>query len=143
MVVLRDAREKDFPAVFPLIQKLWDYNTYTEVPTKEVFCQVLAEENTFFVVLEVDGEIRGFCHGDYFPTFWMCGLTCYVSSLIVEKEDRGRGYGHLLLDEAKARALKKGCKAVILDSGMPRIEAHRFYENYGFEKSCYGFELVL
>jgi hypothetical protein len=28
-------------------------------------------------------------------------------------------------------------------SGLPRLEAHRFYETYGFEKSCYGFEMKI
>ena len=35
------------------------------------------------------------------------------------------------------------CKAITLDSGLPRVQAHGFYEHYGFEKSCYGFELAL
>ena len=34
-------------------------------------------------------------------------------------------------------------KAITLDSGLPRVQAHGFYEHYGFEKSCYGFELAL
>ena len=30
-----------------------------------------------------------------------------------------------------------------IKSGLPRVQAHGFYEHYGFEKSCYGFELAL
>ena len=46
-------------------------------------------------------------------------------------------------DHVKKLAKARGCKAIILDSGMPRKAAHAFYERYGFEKSCYGFELFL
>ena len=45
--------------------------------------------------------------------------------------------------DAKELAKARGCKALILDSGMPRKQAHRFYEIYGFEKSCYGFDYYL
>ncbi len=79
----------------------------------------------------------------FFQTFWMSGLTCYVSSLITNEEDRGKGYGVNLLDHAKKLAKERGCKAITLDSGLPRVQAHGFYEHYGFEKSCYGFELAL
>ena len=96
-----------------------------------------------FFSIEDDGTFHGFCHGDYFQTFWMSGLTCYVSSLITNEEDRGKGYGVNLLDHAKKLAKERGCKAITLDSGLPRVLAHGFYEHYGFEKSCYGFELAL
>lgn len=96
-----------------------------------------------FFSIEDDGTFHGFCHGDYFQTFWMSGLTCYVSSLITNEEDRGKGYGVNLLDHAKKLAKERGCKAITLDSGLPRVQAHGFYEHYGFEKSCYGFELAL
>ena len=45
-----------------------------------------------------------------------------------------------MVDHVKKLAKARGCKAIILDSGMPRKAAHTFYEKYGFEKSCYGFE---
>jgi GNAT superfamily N-acetyltransferase len=48
-----------------------------------------------------------------------------------------------LVDRAKELAKQRGCKAVTLDSGLPRTGAHGFYEHYGFEKSCYGFELMI
>ena len=48
-----------------------------------------------------------------------------------------------MVDHVKQLAGARGCKAIILDTGMPRKMAHTFYEKYGFEKSCYGFELFL
>lgn len=48
-----------------------------------------------------------------------------------------------LVDHAKKLAKQRGGKAVTLDSGLPRTGAHGFYEHYGFEKSCYGFELMI
>lgn len=48
-----------------------------------------------------------------------------------------------MLNHVKKLAKAHECKAIILDSGFPREKAHRFYEQYGFERSCYDFELEL
>lgn len=143
MTEFKNAPADDFPAAFDFIQKLWDYNAYEEAPAKAVYETVINDPASFAFFLMDDGEYAGFCHGDYFPTFWMCGLTCYVSSLITKAGKRHRGYGGKMMDHAVELAKRKGCKAVILDSGMPRNDAHTFYDHYGFEKSCYGFEMIL
>lgn len=141
---IKNAELSDFPEALRFIRALWDYNDYDDGPTREVYERVLADGGSFaFFLLDDDGRYVGMCHGDYFQTFWMCGLTCYVSSLIVDEHERGKGYGTMMLDHALGLARDRGCRAVTLDSGLPRAAAHRFYEGYGFEKSCYGFELRL
>lgn len=139
----KQADRNDFDIAFEYIKQLWTYNRYERETVYEVYQKVLEDEDSFaFFVLD-EGKCRGFCHGDYFQTFWMSGLTCYISSLITNEEDRGKGYGAAMMDHAKQMAREKHCRAIILDSGFPREQAHRFYERYGFEKSCYGFELSL
>ncbi len=141
---IKQAAEEDFEIAFSYIERLWTYNTYDKEEIRRVYREVLEDKNSFaFFAVEEDGSYHGFCHGDYFNTFWMSGLTCYVSSLITDEEDRGKGYGRFLLDHAKELAKERGCRAITLDSGLPRTGAHGFYEHYGFEKSCYGFELIL
>lgn len=140
----KNAEEKDFDAAFEYIEKLWTYNTYDREEIAGVYKKVLEDENSFaFFLLEEDGSYHGFCHGAFFQTFWLSGNTCYISSIITNEEDRGKGYGVALMDQAKKLAKEKDCKAMILDSGFPRTGAHQFYEKYGFEKSCYGFDLML
>ncbi len=143
-ILLKEAEINDFDAAFQYIEKLWSYNTYERDEIFKIYQKVLDDDKSFaFFAVDDQGNYHGFCHGDYFYTFWMSGLTCYISSLITNEEDRGKGYGKLLLNHARELAEAKECKALILDSGLPRSAAHGFYENYGFEKSCYGFELIL
>ncbi|MDD6461336.1 MAG: GNAT family N-acetyltransferase [Bifidobacteriaceae bacterium] len=143
-VTFAEATAEDFPVALEFIRNLWDYNTYDEESTRVTYEKVIADPNSFvFFARAADGSYCGMCHGDYFQTFWMNGLTCYVSSLIVRESDRGRGVGTALLDHALGLAKARGCKAATLDSGLPRTAAHAFYEHYGFEKSCYGFEIQL
>lgn len=139
----KTATMNDFDVAFDYIEKLWDYNTYDKEVIRKVYADVLADEDSFAFFLMDGDTYHGFCHGAYFNTFWLSGMTCYVSSIITNADERGKGNGVKLMDHAKELAKARGCKALVLDSGMPRKQAHRFYEIYGFEKSCYGFDYYL
>ena len=139
----KTATMADFDVAFDYIEKLWTYNTYDKEVIRKVYADVLADENSFAFFLMDGDTYHGFCHGAYFNTFWLSGMTCYVSSIITNEDERGKGCGVKLMDHAKELAKARGCKALVLDSGMPRTQDHRFYEIYGFEKSCYGFDYYL
>lgn len=133
----------DFDIAYQFITQLWDYNTYDRDKLYEVYCQIIEDPNSFTYFLVDQDEFCGFFHGVFFNTFWMSGLTCYLSSLFISPELRGRGCGTFILDYLKQFSLDRGCKCIILDSGLSRTNAHQFYENYGFEKGCYGFEYMI
>ena len=140
---IKNATMEDFDLAFDYIEKLWTYNTYDRDVILKVYKEVLANDNDFAFFVFDEGKAKGFCHGTFFNTFWLSGQTCYVSSIISNLEERGKGYGQKLMDHAVELAKERGCHAIVLDSGMPRLEAHRFYEIYGFEKCAYCFELKL
>ena len=134
----------DFDTAFDFIEKLWTYNSYDREEIRHAYAEVLADPASFaFFLMDEDGHALGFCHGVFFNTFWLSGQTCYLSSLIVREGERGKGYGRALMDHARDLARARGCKGIVLDSGLPRTGAHAFYEHYGFEKSCYGFDYYL
>lgn len=134
---------EDFDVAFNYIEKLWASNTYDKEEIRKVYQEVLEKEDDFAFFLFDEGEVRGFCHGTFFNTFWHSGKSCYLSSIISNEEDRGKGYGLKLMDHTKELALAQGCKAIFLDTGMQREEAHRFYEIYGFEKCAFCYQLKL
>ena len=139
----KNATMEDYDAAFDYIEKLWTYNTYDKDQIRQVYQDVINDPNSFAFFLMDGDEYHGFYHGAYFNTFWLSGMTCYLSSIITNENERGQGNGIKLMDHAKELAKARGCKAIVLDSGFPRTGAHRFYEIYGFEKSCYGFDLNL
>jgi GNAT superfamily N-acetyltransferase len=138
-----NAEIEDFDTAYSFICALWDYNTYDKETIRNVYKEVLNDQKTFAFFVKDKDEYIGFCQGDYFNTFWMSGLTTYVSGIITRADMRGRGIGTLMMDHVKELSNAVGSKAIILDLGLPRKAAHSFYENYGFEKSCYGFELAI
>ena len=121
----KNATMADFDVAFDYIEKLWTYNTYDKEVIRKVYADVLADENSFAFFLMDGDEYHGFCHGAYFNTFWLSGMTCYVSSIITNEDERGKGNGVKLMDHAKELAKERGCKALVLDSGMPRTQAAR------------------
>ena len=61
--------------------------------------KALADKEIFLFFLNDHGKIVGMCHGAFFETFCLCGLTCYVSSLMTRKDLRCRGYGKAMLEQ--------------------------------------------
>lgn len=56
------------------------------------------------------------------------GRFLYVDDLVTAAAQRGHGYGGRMLEWLNTQAAEAGCDAMHLDSGVQRVDAHRFYE---------------
>lgn len=85
----KKATMEDFNAAFDFIEKLWSYNTYDKDEIKDIYRQVIDDPacSVFFAV--ENGQYRGFCHCAFFHTFWLSGMTCYLSGIITAEAVRG------------------------------------------------------
>ena len=72
-----------------------------------------------------DGEIRAGVYG------WTWGGCCEVHSLWVDRRDRRRGIGTMLLQAAESEARSRGCTQVVLFTHQ--MQAPGFYERRGYE----------
>lgn len=61
------------------------------------------------------------------------GKFLYVDDLVTKPEDRSKGYGSLLFDWLKKYANENNCSQVVLDSGVQRFGAHKFYLEKGMK----------
>lgn len=85
-----------------------------------------------------DPEVRavaGFRPMEMFST----GPTLYIDDLVTSAVHRGKGYGAALLSFLNGHAEASGCKYLELDSGLQRLEAHRFYRREGLEEVALHF----
>ena len=71
------------------------------------------------------------------------GRFLYVDDLVTLPEARSRGYGAALLTWLAEFGRAQGAEQFHLDSGMQRVDAHRFYDREGFERSSFHFKRVL
>lgn len=68
------------------------------------------------------------------------GRFLYVDDLVTDEARRSRGTGRALLSRCEALGWEAGCARVVLDSGVQRDRAHRFYfrEGYGIQAFNFG-----
>src|SRR5438105_4805588 len=59
------------------------------------------------------------------------GVQLYVDDLVTDETQRSRGVGRALLAHLEQTARALGCRALTLDSGVQRQQAHKFYFREG------------
>jgi GNAT superfamily N-acetyltransferase len=100
------------------------------------------DSSTAFVAL-LSGELVGFCTVYLDLESVRFGQRAWVNDMAVNPLRRSGGIGHLLLQSAFAWARGNGASVIQLDSGLARLDAHRFYrrEQPTFEATCFGWRL--
>jgi GNAT superfamily N-acetyltransferase len=71
------------------------------------------------------------------------GRRASIEDLAVHPDWRSRGVGTSLLAAARAWAAERGAGYVFLESGVARIEAHRFYLREGATQAASAFRWTL
>lgn len=92
--------------------------------------------------LDADGRpvaVAGFRHGENLHH----GRYLYVDDLVTDESARSGGAGRRLFDWLVGQARAAGCAALLLDSGVQRYRAHRFYLREGMEIRAHHFVLDL
>lgn len=62
-----------------------------------------------------------------------------IIALAVSKSYRRKGIGTQLLKTVEQWAKENNIEVILLNSGLPREDAHIFYESQGYNKKSYGF----
>jgi GNAT superfamily N-acetyltransferase len=106
------------------------------------FEAIAADPNQRLLVAELDGERVGTIQLTFIPGLFRLGMwRGLLEAVHIVPTHRNRGLGSEMirwaLDECRAR----GCGMVQLTSNKKRLDAHRFYERLGFNKSHEGFKL--
>ena len=99
----------------------------------------IAADGAEVIVADVDEKIAGFftIYDDIDSVRF--GRRAWVEDLAVDPGQRSRGIGKALIEAAKAWAREHGASHLELDSGLGRVDAHRFYEREGAAKASYSF----
>lgn len=63
----------------------------------------------------------------------------YIDDLITDAGHRSSGVGKALLGWCEAKARDAGCTQLTLDSGTPRLKAHKFYFREGLQITSFHF----
>jgi GNAT superfamily N-acetyltransferase len=108
------------------------------------FQAINADPNQKLVIAELDGALVGTLQLTFIPGIARLGETrCLVEAVHIAPTHRNLGLGSEMIGWAISEARTRGCGLVQLTSNKKRLDAHRFYERLGFNKSHEGFKLSL
>ena len=133
------ADEEQIRRCYPILSQL-----RTHLDESALVKQVIRQQAQGFLLayLESEGEIRSVA-GYRFSENLAYGKFMYVDDLVTNLADRSKGFGQILFDWLVAEGRRRRCDRLVLDSGVQRFGAHRFYLRKGMDIACHHFVMRL
>jgi ribosomal protein S18 acetylase RimI-like enzyme len=108
------------------------------------FDEITAQAGQELLVAVLGTEVIGCLQLTILPGLSRQGMRrAQLEGVRVSSTHRGKKIGEQIVLEAIARARAAGCGLVQLTSDASRIDAQRFYERLGFEKTHVGMKMSL
>lgn len=127
---IRPITMRDAPDVATLSEQLGYFTTAEQVQERlEIICHI--PDNAAFVA-ERDGVILGWVN--VFGVHMLASPASFaeVGGIVVHTGERRQGIGRSLMAHAEAWAATHHYTHIRLRSGLPRTDAHCFYESIGY-----------
>jgi GNAT superfamily N-acetyltransferase len=134
MLEIREATGEDAAAVASLITSLGYATTAEEMQHR--LQRIGADQQYVSLVAVERAAVVGFLGLAFGLYYEYSGSYARIVALSVATQMQGKGIGGSLLAAAESVAKTRGALTCIVNSGLQRADAHRFYENHGF--SCRG-----
>lgn len=139
-MIIRKCELADITSVFELIKNELGYPNVTESDVRKRFELMSLRENYNVLVAEIDGKVCGFISTVTEISLEVNGEFLRVIGLAVKSEYQRSGIGAALLRAVEKTAAEHKYRIVTLSSNFKRTEAHKFYENQGYEKTSFTFK---
>jgi GNAT superfamily N-acetyltransferase len=133
-VRIRPAAADDSADLAGLIAQLGHEATPDEVAERLAAMQT---EGTAVLVADIEGVAVGCLATAIMRTLHRPALVGRVSLLVVDEPVRGRGIGAALIRAAEEALAAQGCYMIEITSNFSWVDAHRFYERLGYEKTSF------
>lgn len=99
------------------------------IPWSEEAFETEIDKNKFarYVVVEADGKVAGY------GGMWLIVDEAHITNIAVHPEERGKGYGDLIVKALIAEAEKEKIGQMTLEVRVSNYIAQNLYRKYGFE----------
>lgn len=133
----RELTASDLASLLQLYRQLdADDAEISEEHSRQVWEEIGRNDDIRYFGAVDDGRVVSSCYAVYIPNLTRGNRgICFIENVVTDKDYRKRGLASRVIDLAIAFAKERRCYKVILQSGMARTEAHRFYESKGFSGS--------
>ena len=147
-ILVRKMQKDDLPRILQLLaddelgQLRETLQTNPHVDYVRAFAAIDADPSQYLAVFEKNDYIIGCLQISFIPGLSRRGvLRGQIESVRVSANDRGNGYGTLMMFWAIEKCREQGCSLVQLTSDKTRKDAQRFYRELGFVASHEGFKI--
>lgn len=137
--MLRKLELKDLEEVFELLNELYENKIEYSIFV-EKYKLSLKDDNFYGIVAVENNKVVGVLISRLINRLAKKKNILFIDDLIVNEKYRNTGIGKILIKDATDYAVNKDCESIELTSLISNSNAHRFYENNGFEKRQYKFK---
>jgi GNAT superfamily N-acetyltransferase len=124
----------DLPSLLELYRQLDENDAgSTAEQSMEIWKRIEGNPDIRYFGAVDDGRVVSSCYAVYIPNLTRGNRgICFIENVITDKNYRKQGLASRVINMAVAFAKERHCYKAILQSGISRTEAHRFYESMGF-----------
>jgi len=137
-MIYRKYEIKDISAIRDILEN--DLGNNCELDKLNNRINEMLKRGNYQIFVACDGnKVVGYIGCVSYLAFELDNEGMKIIALAVSKEYRRKGIGTQLLKTAEQWAKENNIEVILLNSGLPREEAHAFYESQGYFKKSYGF----
>jgi len=139
LIAIREATQNDVLALCGLLKVLFsgEREFIANVDIQKCALEMILSEpqSGKIFVAQNDGEIIGMVSLLFTISTALGGKVALLEDMIIAPDFQGKGVGKRLLAHAITEAKNLTCKRITLLSDTDNLNAHRFYEQFGFKYS--------
>jgi GNAT superfamily N-acetyltransferase len=137
------AERNDLENILELYKQLNPSNENFSVEDANKVWDSIENKNVKYFIAKDNGVIIASCSIMIIPNLTFNGKSIgYIENVITDENHRRKGIGRKIIETAIKYAKEENCYKVVLQSGIKRTSAHKFYESIGFNgESKKAFEL--
>jgi len=132
---IREITENDLNALMELYIQLSPTNIGLSDEKKQIiWSEIQQNKNITYLGVFEDNQLISSCFVAIIPNLTNQGKSIgYIENVITDVNHRRKGVGKKLMQKAIEIAQENNCCKIFLESGISRVEAHKFYKSMGFD----------
>ena len=138
--LIREAMHSDYTAIAGLLHNELGYTKLNYERLCERLDRITAMEYYTTAVAELDGAVVGFIGLRRGLAYNLDDEFIQVMVLAVSAKFQNQGVGRRLLQWSEEYARRMDIHVFVVNSGLSRLDAHRFYEQNGYRKASFTFK---
>ena len=127
------AGKEDMMGILELYKQLNQSNENFTIDEINKTLDKIEKNNIKYFIAKENKRIVGSCYIIIIPNLTYNGKSIgYIENVIIDEKYRRKGIGKEIMRMAIKYAEEEECYKIVLQSGIGRTEAHKFYESIGF-----------